>query len=378
MRQIVLVVPDALSLQPDESLIATKHDAWERFSATANLRRLHPCAAWETAVMGFSEDQLPMADGPLFVAALGVSPPDSSLQFCLSLRSCDADGVLQVPEPNPRDSDIQAVLEAAERLNNRWLTLVRGGGLEHALVFEEARPDLVTVPPEGVIGTGLAANFPEGDGEKLLRQYIDDSVNLLSDLECNARRQDEGLMPLNVLWPWGQGFRLPLSNLPLRRGGPFWIGARSFRVRGLARLTGYPVTPPVLFGNDFRVDWQALRNTLETKGRCVFVFEAFQRFHGEERFDTGPRWWKAFLDQMLAPIIESPDATETQLQVVFPRSSSPQEWVADVGLAARWDGWSQEVSSIPCDERALDEPRIPTESFGELMSQALVVRSFAR
>ncbi|MFX6823313.1 hypothetical protein ABTH33_20400, partial [Acinetobacter baumannii] len=79
------------------------------------------------------------------------------------------------------------------------LTPVFGPRLTHGLVWEEGSLDLGTRTPP--VGESVHTGLPEGDGERLLRQLIDDSVNLFSELELNRRRMDEGKSPFNLLWP---------------------------------------------------------------------------------------------------------------------------------------------------------------------------------
>ena len=98
--------------------------------------------------------------------------------------------------------------------------------------------------------------LPEGDNEPALRRFIDDSINLLSELEFNAERLDKGLLPVNLLWPWGQGIRTDVPNLALMRGAPATVLSDSLRLEGVARLAGYRPLGRSWLGNGMNAKWK--------------------------------------------------------------------------------------------------------------------------
>lgn len=77
----------------------------------------------------------------------------------------------------------------------------------------------------------------------MLRRFIDDSINLLGEQEFNLRRIDEGLAPVNLIWPWGQGFPPVIPNLALQRGTPCHVLSPALGLRGLSKMCGYTHGP---------------------------------------------------------------------------------------------------------------------------------------
>ena len=191
----------------------------------------------EALVLGLAPGEGQLRPGPLLVSAFGADPPERSTHFHLSLlQSVDgraSDSTLEVS-----DEELREVLEAAKKLNTKTLTLVAGEGRDHGLVWE-GLGDMRTHGLQELAEKPVRQCLPEGDPEVMLRRYIDDSINLLSELELNVRRAGEELPLLNLLWPWGEGIRLRVPNLALRRGGPAWVVSESLRLQGLARLAGY-------------------------------------------------------------------------------------------------------------------------------------------
>lgn len=202
-------------------------------SLRGRVRRSTPIlGAAEAAYVGLPPTRI--ADGPLIVAALGAEPPERSLQFHLSLLGLQ-DGLVVPPPPSTAEAAV--VKPLLSKLDTKRLTGLWGEGLDHALVLDGFW-DLGTTPLPEALGR-FQEVLPEGEMESTLRRYIDDSVNMLSELELNVRRIDEGVAPLNVLWPWGQGSPRRLPHLGLRRGSVLTVESPSLRMRGMARLVGY-------------------------------------------------------------------------------------------------------------------------------------------
>ncbi len=238
MRRIVLIIPELLSLaEPFLDRSLPNLQALAASSTLFRLSRLEDVETPEARFLGLRPSDAALRQGPLTVAALGADPPSRSLHFHLSLLSIVGDTVLE-PAPLPTDEELRPLLAASEKLNTRLLTIVASSGLDHGLVWE-ALGEMETAPVGTLLGEPLRGHYPVGDGEPMLRRFIDDSVNLLSDLQFNRRRIDEGQTPLNLLWPWGHGVRTPVPNLALRRASPAFVISNSLRLAGLTRLAGY-------------------------------------------------------------------------------------------------------------------------------------------
>lgn len=175
-----------------------------------------------------------VANGPLRVAAQRIDPPPSSVHFALDAISLDVSS-----ETLSSVEFVDLPTEVVERLNTKVLTCLPKWPFGSALVWENGSIDLESTPPDQLQGRTFRECLPRGDGEPVLRRFIDDSVNILGELEMNRRREDEGLPPINVLWPHSQGFRPVLPNLQLRIGEPLLIASPVTEVLGLAYLTGF-------------------------------------------------------------------------------------------------------------------------------------------
>ncbi|MGE0002557.1 MAG: hypothetical protein AB7F50_11635 [Fimbriimonadaceae bacterium] len=175
--------------------------------------------------------------GPLAVARFGRGLDPRETGFALRLGSVLADGVLADPGEVSADEAEEAGRLAACLRSGR-LDPMFGLSADHALVWREGSTDLVATDWPLALGNPWQASLPQGDGEAVLRRFVDDSVNVLASSEANRLRGDQGRPPLNVLWPWAPGFGFELPRLVLRYGAPLKVETSDWAVEGAARLAG--------------------------------------------------------------------------------------------------------------------------------------------
>lgn len=361
MGPLVLVLPGLAGGESD-SILSEAGSELRRIAASGEVYRIvdsfdPPEPGW----LGL-EPSIPCpSQGVLTVAALGADPPASSVHFAVALRSV-LDETMQDITPVPTTEELAVVLREASRLNDSKLTFVKGHDLEHGLVWEEGSVDVQTRSPEEALGQPIQACLPEGDGELKLRRFIDDSVNLLSELELNRRRIDEGHSPINLLWPWGQGFRIPMPVLPLQRGIPAQVHSRSLRLRGLARLVGYRHGDVGQLGPLMRPDWGYLRSTLEAPTPHVVVLDDFARLRGKDQFDEAI-WLLGEFDRHFFRHI---DPRRHQLDVI---ATGP------LSVALSIDPQREQGDLAPFEERIWEDRRTPARGLDTLVRERLSVRA---
>ncbi len=263
-----------------------------------------------------------------------------------------------------RADEQREVLDLAKKLNTSSLTIVEGDGVDHGLVWE-ALGDLGTTPPAEVDGKPIRGYLPEGDGELVLRRFIDDSVNILSETEMNLRRADEGLPTLNLLWPWGHGIRLPVPNLALRRGDPALVISSSLRQAGLARLAGYRHTGLREFGRGINTRLREIADRCLGEPASVVVLEAFKNLREVGRLDECA-WLARELDgQLLRPVIDHSFINPTQVTILAPSAQT------GLGLTLSTPHTAVTRNPYPFDERSLDERLLPSRTLWEAVDAAL-------
>jgi 2,3-bisphosphoglycerate-independent phosphoglycerate mutase len=364
VRRVNIVLPGLVGANEDGSVLLEPSGLLAAIVGEGRVVRLAPmlpAVCPEAAFLGLDPAAHPIAQGPLTVAALGAAPPETSVHFHLSLCSVDEDGRLQDPGPV---EGLREVMGAAQRLNSRALTPLEGEGRDHALVWEEGSTELETTPIVSALGGGLFSQLPRGEGEDLLRKFVDDSVNLLGELESNHVRREEGLPPLNCLWPWGQGFRPRLPNLPLRRGDVAFVESGSLRLLGLCRLVGYGHGDRHRFGTGLKTDFSVVRDTALGHRVSLALVEATVEMRKHGRLDEIAYTLQQLESEVLAPLFAMRAREPFELRIASAGDSM------GLGLLYRSDRPGQ--GALPFDERVLDDGRAPFLPVWEFLRDGFV------
>ena len=377
MRRTILIVPGMLSMPGADSFLRQKLPALTTFSEIGQLSRVAPIPNSQTPevlLLGMKPDTVRLNQGPLTVSAFGFDPPEKSTHFHLSLMSfCDGTAVMPDAAPQPEEAEI--LLNEAKRLNGRLLTICKGEGLDHGLVWE-AFGDLGTTQPKVGQPLEIIKSLPEGDGDSLLRRLIDDSINLLSELEINVRRVDEGLPPLNLLWPWGQGVRQKVPNLALSRGEPAWVESCSMRLAGLTRLTGYRHIDRAMFGRGLHTQFRSIADRATKRDLTVIYIDAPVELRRQIKPEE-LEWFLRELDRnLLQPLIEDHVKTPSRLTLIAPGSldgfAETDMQPSPVGLALSAESNVLSSSHMPFDERTLEEQKIALIDLSTLVLRGLL------
>ena len=364
MRRTVLVIPELLA--PDgESALDQRLPALQFLAEKGEPFRISPMGTLETPealYLGLGPEEAQMPQGPLTVAALGAEPPEGSTHFHVSLASL-LDGTFTPAVLPPTPEELRQILELAPKLNTKKLTFVAGEELDHALVWE-GRGDMLLFPPDEAAGKPLREVLPQGDAEPLLRRFIDDSANLLTELELNERRLDEGLRPFNVFWPWGQGLRPRLPNLALRRGLPVVVESETLRMSGLARLAAYIPGDRHWLRHGMNLDLPKLAAKALKTDALLALISAPSGLRADGKFEE-LIWFMGRLDtELLDPLVTNARQSPAELLLVAPSAHS-------IGLGVRFRFGDHHQNSYPFTEEATEEKSLSLVPVWQAVAQAL-------
>lgn len=351
MRRTVLVVPDWLS--QSDSVLRQKLPALQQLAEIGEVFRLAPLPPMitpEAAYLGLGPKEGQMPQGPLTVAALGADPPDRSTHFHLSLMSLQSGVVKPIDLTVPAD-DLAPIMAQASRLDTKKLTVVLGAGADHGLVWESLG-DMRDVPAAEAVDQTLKSVLPDGDGEVALRRFIDDGVNLLAELELNERRVGEGLDPINLLWPWGHGVRVPVPNLTRNRGERANVVTGSLRLAGLARLCSYKPTDRARFGRGLNTRLEFVASTAVSGTLTIALIDALSEFRSAKLLEEAEWFAREFDDRLLAPLLKELAQGPSRITLLAPG--------VEGGLGLTLSTGSKSEGNLPFDERTLDEAKATT------------------
>lgn len=345
-------------LQSDESRSILRENTFAKFLGShceVKKVRIPNCFTPEALRLGLKPDEVLMTEGPLVIAGLGFDPPESAMQFHLSLFSL-TENVHLAPKP-PTTEEAKEIRLVIERLRGKDLTPIFGEELVHGLVWER-KGEHHTFHPNEIEKRGWKDSLPLGDAETQLRMLIDDSVNLLNEAEFNQRRVDQGELPLNVLWPWGQGQRSRISSLALRYGYPVSTLTDSIRFVGFGRIAG--LKPERLRTSPMRTPWATMRQ------KDIIHTAAFQKLFAKDLIEEAHWLWNECTSLLLKPTLD--DALEHQKSIVILCLGD------ETGLMAHFNRKST-ASHFPFDERTLFESKAPLVDLDQVVRSELASAS---
>lgn len=372
MRRLILILPGWLSEPGGESVLRQPLPGLSRLAEVGQPFKLSPirdASVPEAAYLGINPYTVQMSQGPLTVSALGFDPPARSVHFHLSFMSLDSGGSLRKIGQKLPEGLIQQAIQIVKRLDTSRMTTLQGIGTDHALVVEDGSAELRCSSPDEAAETPYAKALPEGDGEAALRRYIDDSVNLLAEQEFNLRRIDEGLDPVNIVWPWGPGFRFPVPNLLLKTG-PVQAESPSLRLAGIARLARYRHGDIQSVGEGTAVRFESLLKTSQNHACTILLLPQFGEFRKAQKLEELD-WLTRELDRrLLTPLAEEMAVGSLRVTLLAPSDRSA-ELPELPGLMLEAESHRSAQNVYPFDERSLEERMIPTKDVWQAVEDGI-------
>jgi 2,3-bisphosphoglycerate-independent phosphoglycerate mutase len=194
------------------------------------------------AILGYDPRRYYTGRGPLEALAMGISLEEDDVAFRCSLISTDGERILDHSAGNISNEEAHPLIRLVdEKLGTRYWRFFPGVGYRHVMVWHEGPTEIRCTPPHDIVGEPWQKHLPQGEGEQKLRRLIEDSLNLLDDHPINRRRRDEGKMPANMIWTWGQGLAPKLPAFWLQRGVTGAVVAEVDLVKGIGRAAGLEV-----------------------------------------------------------------------------------------------------------------------------------------
>lgn len=167
-----------------------------------------------TSIMGFDPSML-KGRGPLEAPSVGVELGDNDVAFRLNFINVK-DGAI-----NDFTADHISTEEADElikTLNEHFGDIGKfytGVSYRNLFVIDDlAMEELKSTPPHDVVGQQTSDNNLKPDNEKsrLINKLMQDSMEVLENHPVNKKRVEEGKLPANMIWLWGQGAKPVIGN----------------------------------------------------------------------------------------------------------------------------------------------------------------------
>jgi 2,3-bisphosphoglycerate-independent phosphoglycerate mutase len=145
-------------------------------------------------------------------------------------------------------AELIGTLDAA--LGSRAISFHTGTSYRHLAVIDtDELPDgdpnrlknIDCTPPHDIPGQRLWKHLPRGEGSGVLRDLMEQAVDILSSHPVNIKRMAEGRKPANWIWLWGQGWKPQMPSFAEQCGVSGAVISAVDLVKGLGKCIGLEV-----------------------------------------------------------------------------------------------------------------------------------------
>ncbi|HET6385348.1 MAG TPA: cofactor-independent phosphoglycerate mutase [Armatimonadota bacterium] len=194
------------------------------------------------ALMGYDPREFYTGRGPLEAVSMGIPLGPRDAAFRCNLVATDGEKMLDHSGGAISSEHAQLLFELVEeKLGGHGIRFFPGVSYRGIMAWQEGPLEVRCQPPHNILDESIEEQLPIGDGESRLRQLIWDSLDLLDNHPLNRRARDEGRLPANAIWPWGQGRTPRLPSYAATRGVTGCVISAVDLIRGLGICAGLRV-----------------------------------------------------------------------------------------------------------------------------------------
>jgi 2,3-bisphosphoglycerate-independent phosphoglycerate mutase len=194
------------------------------------------------SILGYDPRKYYTGRGPIEAVAMGVPLDAKDAAYRCSLVTCDGETMIDNSSGHiSMEEGTELITLIQNKLGSRQIKFYPGVQYRHIMAWRDGAIDVKTVPPHDIQLKPIADFLPQGDGEDILKQLMFDSLELLDNHSINRRRRDEGKLPGNMIWLWGQGYAPNLPNFFREHQKMGAVITAVDVIRGLGRAAGMKV-----------------------------------------------------------------------------------------------------------------------------------------
>ncbi len=199
------------------------------------------------SIMGYDPSTQLTGRGALESAAMGIDLREDEIAFRCNLIASDGNTISDYSAgyiPSEEGSRLIEALKA--ELDDETVTFHAGNSFRNILVLrgDWISEELGTTPPHDIVGQRIDSYLPIAltstarKTEKVVRNLIVRSRDILAKHPVNRSRMQKGHNPGNMIWPWSPGRRLSIKPFKEIWGIQGAAVSAVDTVKGLARSAG--------------------------------------------------------------------------------------------------------------------------------------------
>ncbi|MCT4597357.1 MAG: cofactor-independent phosphoglycerate mutase [Vallitalea sp.] len=199
---------DNLARMGEVGLVNTIPNGLSPGSDTANL-----------SVLGYDPNKYYTGRSPLEALSIGVNMKDSDVSFRCNFVTLSEDELYDEKTIIDHSADEISSEEAQELLHylekhlaSEVIRFYPGTSYRHAIIWDNGSMNVKLTPPHDILGKVIKDHLPNGDNSNKIKEMMTLSYELLKDHPINIKRREQGLLPANSIWIWGEGTKPILKS----------------------------------------------------------------------------------------------------------------------------------------------------------------------
>jgi len=327
-------------------------------------------------ILGYDPKVYYRGRGAIEAASLQIPVSPTDAVFRANLVSTDGELMLDSSGGHITTEEAIPLIElVAQKLSTTKIKFYPGVSYRHIMVWHDGSADVKCAPPYKFHGEPFNAHFPEGDGSETLIQLMYDSLEILDNHPINRRRRDEGHLPANMLWFWGESTQPEIPSFLRTFGRTGAVVAAVDLIKGLGRMVGLEVLDVPGATGYVDTDYLAKgRYAVEALKKHDFVWvhvEAADEAGHEKNLDLKIEAIQEMDRKVLGTILDGLKAAEQNARILLmPDHPTPIATGAhspDPVPFMLFDSLDQQDNNLPFDERALEDTKLQVEHAPDLI-----------
>lgn len=193
-------------------------------------------------ILGYDPREYYTGRGAIEAASLEIPVEDSDAVFRTNLVTTDGEIMIDSTAGHVSTEEARELIALVDqKLSTSRIRFYPGVSYRHIMVWRDGSAEVRCAAPYKFHGESFANYLPEGDGAHKLASLIFDSYELLDQHPINRRRRDEGKAPANMIWFWGESRALRVPSFFSLFGKQGAVVAAVDLVKGLGRIAGLKV-----------------------------------------------------------------------------------------------------------------------------------------
>ena len=193
-------------------------------------------------ILGFDPLKYYKGRGAIEAASLEIPMETTDAIFRTNLVSTDGEKMIDSSADHISTQEARELIAVIdEKLSTNVIKFYPGVSYRHIMVWRGGSDNVHCTAPYKFHGKPIREHLPEGDGDGKLISLIEDSYEILDSHPVNRRRCDEGHLPANMIWFWGES-RLPdIPGFFKEFGKTGAVVAAVDLIKGLGRMVGLKI-----------------------------------------------------------------------------------------------------------------------------------------